>query len=164
MGKYAPNDAVLGDMGWFPFIHKQWKCATRLWCRLNNMSSNRLNRKVFIWADQLSDRHKCVKNWSFYIKKMFCDLNLSHFCNITEFVDTNFKVNCVLDKLSVQFITEWKTRLLSDHSLNGRGGNKLRTYMLFKGNFETEFYCKTPIPFKHRSFFLSLDVVQHQFE
>jgi hypothetical protein len=34
-----------------------------------------------------------------------------------------------------------------------RGGNKLRTYRLFKNSFETEIYCKIALPFSHRSAF-----------
>ena len=42
VGKYTPNAAVQGDMGWcLPNIN-QWSCICRLWCRLVNMSTNRL--------------------------------------------------------------------------------------------------------------------------
>ena len=50
VGKYTPNNAVSGDMGWETIFHKQWKVVIHLWSRLNNMSSDRLNRKVFVWA------------------------------------------------------------------------------------------------------------------
>ena len=63
--KYTPNNAVSGDMGWKPIFHKQWKAVINLWCRLNNMSSDRLNRKVFVWADCISTSNKCVKNLEF---------------------------------------------------------------------------------------------------
>jgi hypothetical protein len=42
---------------------------------------------------------------------------------------------------------KWRDSLNADISRSGRGGNKLRTYRLFKDRFETENYCKIPLPF-----------------
>jgi hypothetical protein len=67
-------------------IHKQWKVVINLWCRLNNMSSDRLNRKVFAWADCISISNKCVKNCNFNIKKTFCQLNVGHFDDIGDYL------------------------------------------------------------------------------
>ena len=67
--KYAPNATVTRDLGIPPNFDKQWKSIIRLWFRLNNMSSNRLNAKVHKWADSVSIKHKCVKNWIFLEKK-----------------------------------------------------------------------------------------------
>ena len=82
--KYTPNNAVSGDMGWKPIFHKQWKAVMYLWCSLNSMSSDRLNRKMFVWADCISISNKCVKNWNFNIKKTFCELNVDHFGDIVD--------------------------------------------------------------------------------
>ena len=60
VGKYTPNAAATGDMGWIPVFHKQWKSIVRCWCRFINMSSNRLNKKVFVWADNISTRQTQV--------------------------------------------------------------------------------------------------------
>ncbi|CAG2227857.1 unnamed protein product [Mytilus edulis] len=57
--KYAPNATVTRDLGIPPNFDKQWKSIIRLWCRLNNMSSNRLSAKVHKWADStLTVDHK----------------------------------------------------------------------------------------------------------
>ena len=90
VGKYTPNNAVSGHMGWEPIFHKQWKAVINLWCRLNNMSSDRLNRKLFVWADYIRTSNKCVKNWKFNIKKTFCELNVGHFGDIVDSLDTRF--------------------------------------------------------------------------
>ena len=79
-----------------------------------------------------------MKNWNFYVKKTFCDLNLSNFCSISEYTDPNFAINSVLSKLLNQFVEQWNNSLQTDTSISGRGGNKLRTYKLFKSRFETE--------------------------
>ena len=51
------------------------------------MSSDRLNRKVFAWADCISISNKCVQNWNFKIKKTFCELNVGHFGDIVDSLD-----------------------------------------------------------------------------
>jgi hypothetical protein len=151
VGKYTPNNAVSGDMGRQPIFHKQWKAVINLWCRLNNMSSDRLSRKVFVWADCISISHKCVA--IFNIKKTFCELNVGHFGDIVDSLDTRFVVNTVLNKMFFVHVSKWRDSLNDDISRSGRGGNKLRTYKLFKDRFETENYCKIPLPFNHRSAF-----------
>ncbi len=48
MGKYTPNVAVQGDMGWKLAPHRQWIAMTRHWCRLINMEIGRLNKRIFL--------------------------------------------------------------------------------------------------------------------
>ena len=43
--------------------------------------------------------------------------------------------------------------LNTDSSRRGNGGNKLRTYKLFKMEFKVEEHCKILLPLKHRSAF-----------
>ena len=50
LGKYSPNDAINGDMGWKPPCDKQWRCVFRHWARCYAMSTDRVNYKVFRWA------------------------------------------------------------------------------------------------------------------
>ncbi len=50
LGKYTPNVASEGEMGW-PFPQERsWLCVTRLWCRLRNMDDSRLNKRIYQWA------------------------------------------------------------------------------------------------------------------
>lgn len=59
LGKYAPNAAVHGDMGWRTPAHRQWLAVTRQWCRLVNIDNARLNKRIFSWAhEQASAREK----------------------------------------------------------------------------------------------------------
>ena len=53
----------------------------------------------------------------------------------------------------VDFQTEWNSKLLSNRSIvNNNGGNKLRTYRMFKENYQTENYVKsTHISRRNRS-------------
>ena len=40
LGRYAPNAAINGDMGWPAPEHRQWMCVTRKWCRLANFDDS----------------------------------------------------------------------------------------------------------------------------
>jgi hypothetical protein len=53
VGKYTPNLALYGDMGWMPCIIKQWSSNFRTWPRFTNMCNNRLNKKVLLWGTTL---------------------------------------------------------------------------------------------------------------
>ncbi|KAH3859830.1 hypothetical protein DPMN_102651 [Dreissena polymorpha] len=56
VGKYTPNAAVNGDIGWTPPIVKQWKAFITHWIRLSNMDTNRLNNLMF---RAISYHNKC---------------------------------------------------------------------------------------------------------
>ena len=47
VGRYTPNVAVHGDMGWHHPAVKQWKSVVNVWCRLEYMDPERLNAKIF---------------------------------------------------------------------------------------------------------------------
>ena len=55
--KYAPNAAVNGDIGWQQMICMVKKKVVQLWSRLINMSRDRINRKVFVWSNNASNRN-----------------------------------------------------------------------------------------------------------
>ncbi len=52
IGKYAPNLAVNGDMGWKPPIVRQWERILCQWNRCAIMDDGSLNKKVFRWSFQ----------------------------------------------------------------------------------------------------------------
>ena len=47
VGKYTPNDAIAGDMGWKPANIRQWLNVFRHWARCSIMEHDRINSKVF---------------------------------------------------------------------------------------------------------------------
>ena len=57
VGRYTPNVAVGGEMGWVPAVVKQWKNVLGHWFRLNAMDDNRINKKVFNWSFSLKQRN-----------------------------------------------------------------------------------------------------------
>ena len=50
VGRYTPNAAVNGDIGWAPMVTKCWKSVLTFWCRCVSMNFSRLNGTVFRWA------------------------------------------------------------------------------------------------------------------
>ena len=57
------------------------------------------------------------------------------------------------EKMFHGYVNEWHVRVSRIQGRGGRGGNKLRTYKLFKNLFQTEEYCKIILPPSHRSAF-----------
>ncbi len=49
--KYTPNTAIEGEMVWTFPQQRIVLCMTRLWCRMMNMSTDRLNSRVFKWVN-----------------------------------------------------------------------------------------------------------------
>ncbi|CAC5405680.1 unnamed protein product [Mytilus coruscus] len=86
------------------------------------MSSNRLNRKVFIWADIMSKiQCKCIKNWNFYVMKTFTECNAEHLCNITKYVHSTSVVNTIMSKMLSKYVEQWQCNLQSEKALSGKG-------------------------------------------
>ena len=81
VGRYTPNAAVAGDIGWTPVITKCWKSVLTFWCRNVNMDNSRLNKKVFYWSNNKSG-NRC-KNWHFRVCKLLKDFDSSKLCDIS---------------------------------------------------------------------------------
>ncbi len=56
VGKYTPNAAIHGDMGWVLPNQRQWFNVTKHWWRLMNMDADRLNKRIFLWTISMSGR------------------------------------------------------------------------------------------------------------
>ena len=74
-GKYTPNAAVSGDMGWQPASIKQWKVVCTHWHRMMLMPSSRLNKRIFIWIKSKANRS--CKNWCFRVSELLSGLDLN---------------------------------------------------------------------------------------
>jgi len=97
VGRYTPNCAVMGEMGWeFP-EQRVSVCVARLWCRLTNLDVNRTNKRVFEWAKQQRGN-----TWYRRVRALFGE-------NGTEFIDLAdvFGVKNVLFRLLLFSLT-WK--------------------------------------------------------
>ena len=140
VGRYTPNLALYGDMGWKPCIVKQWSSVFRVWSRFSKMSDCRINKKIFLWSNSF---HR-IRNWNFRVQSRFKFLNLSQYCNL----------ECILGKSMIKYIenihfeehqSKWKSDLFSNVN------SKLRTYRLFKSEFCTEKYLRMNFNGNYRS-------------
>lgn len=148
VGRYTPNAAVCGDIGWKPMISTCWKSVILNWCKLVNMDQSRLNRKVFAWSNV-----KCgntCKNWNFRVWQMWKKYNCDRFCDINTPVQKKDILSVILPNVENDFIDRWHMDVNRETARNGNGGNKLRLYQTFKHTFETEFYCTTVFNRAHR--------------
>lgn len=148
LGRYAPNIAVNGDMGWKPPIVKQWERVFRHWNRCVTMDTNRVNSKIFHWSLTCA-RNRC-KNWHNRVFVQSLKLRIHDF---TVDNDPNYVFDtCTVDNsLATAFIDDWHKQLWSNGT--GTGNNKLRTYRLFKNTYNLEKYLWEHLPHSHRSAF-----------
>ena len=150
LGKYTPNAAVQGDMGWLPPIVKQWKAIGQQWFRYRLMEDGRINKGIWKWCNDRASA-KC-KNWCYIVKTKFNELDLLESNNHVKHPKGIFLQNLV-NCLFTVYIDEWTQSVSKDTGTRGRGKNKLRTYRSFKTEFGTEFYLRCSLPKKHRSAF-----------
>ena len=136
-------------MGWCLPNNNQWPCICRLWCRLVNMSTNRLCKRVFLWARDLANNNR--KTWYFYILNMFRSLECQQYGNVDTYLVTSQVVSNVKSQLSVKNNEKWLNSINKDNAVRGNGRNKLRTYKMLKFIYETEIYVKKCLPRQHRS-------------
>ena len=131
--KNASNAATRGDMGWVSCNVKLKIETVRLWCRLKQMSGNRIPLKVHKWSLNVN------KSWEKSMLSFISEHNLEN----AMLVERPNKSACIL--LTRQKLTEtenekWRQKLMSNGS--EQNGNKLRTYRTYKTQFETEHYVK----------------------
>ena len=75
VGKYLPNDAIASEMGWKPTSVRQWKSVCLYLAKLTSMDTNRLNKRIALWAASKSDRS--CRNWNFSISEFLTANDLS---------------------------------------------------------------------------------------
>ena len=74
VGKYTPNIAVQGDMGWTPTSVKIWKSMGSRWVRFREMDDNRLNKRTSKWCMKHGE-NRC-KNWFYKFRNHMSLLEL----------------------------------------------------------------------------------------
>ena len=74
VGRYTPNAAVNGDMGWDSVYQQQWRNVMNQWCRIQLMDHNRLNYKIYQWSVSQGNHQR--KNWAYRIKSMMSESNI----------------------------------------------------------------------------------------
>ena len=146
VGKYTPNAATEGDMGWHFPQQRIGLAVTRLWCRLMNMDPSRINKRVFLWSKRGNTR-----NWAYKTETFFNKLNMEHL--LSNQWTTNIK--SVIDDMNMvlfeHYEVEWAKSLNREEAIRGNGRNKLRTYRLLKNEYSSDAYVTKTMPRKYRS-------------
>jgi len=150
-GKYTPNAAVSGDMGWVQPLSRQWKSICLQWHRFANMDNVRTNYKIFYWCCQKSS--SACKNRCYLIRDMFMSLDLASVFNNCRTFSVKFITDAVINKLSSRHMYDWQMTIDKEASSRGNGRNKLRFYHLFKRFYGKEHYCTINMPLSHRAAF-----------
>jgi hypothetical protein len=99
------------------------------------MDTNRLNKKIFMWAIRLSNNR--YKNWSLKVCQKFRQYDFIRFCNN----DTLYAKECILKNLPPKMYDDWMwIEILHGHV---QAVIIFVHKKLFKTNFETEYYVRT---------------------
>jgi hypothetical protein len=151
VGRYTPNSAVSGDIGWTPPLVKQLKTVIGQWYRLKHMQSDRINAKVFKWASHCSETIRRCKNWNYRVHSQIRDADMD-MLTIDEYSKREV-ISVVCENVRYDLLTTWFDDINRVEAAcgGGRGGNKLRTYKGFKLQFGTESYVRHVVVPSHRS-------------
>ncbi len=129
----TPLLALDGDIGWLNCQNRRHIEMFKMWNRLVKMDDTKLTRKIFDYD------HRICKNWSREVKSLLAQIG-------EEDVYTN-KSECDIDRitksLNDSYHNEWRNNI--------QNKPKLRTYILFKNNYDTEDYVKYCLPRLQRS-------------
>ena len=149
-GKYTPNAAVIGDMGWEPAIVRQLKSVCSFWARCVNMEDNRTNKLIFKFCADKAARSRC-KNWCFRVTEILKSYDLSSYTCIENSICKQSLAIRINRAAMERYKNQSSDTINKEQSRSGNGGNKLRTYKRFKHNFGTENYVKMILLKKHRA-------------
>ena len=113
------------------------------WVRFRDMDDNRLNKRIFKWCVKHGE-NRC-KNW-FYNFEIICPhWNLT----LYSYTKTNI-LRKIQEKEFELFKQNWSIELNNVNRANG-GQSKLRTYRIFKSEYQSESYITANLPVHHRS-------------
>ena len=140
LGKYAPNTAINGDMGWSMPQRKQGICIIKhCMVQTDKHGQHLANERIFTACSQMAS-NRC-KTWFHRVEKLFISIERAYLLGAE-----NVNIRSVLLSIEAELMTifdnAWKEKLNATSSIRGnvQCGNKLRTYSQFKQEYETEQY------------------------
>ena len=148
VGKYTPNIAVQGDMGWTPTSVKIWKSMGSRWVRFREMDDNRLNKRTSKWCMKHGE-NRC-KNWFYKFRNHMSLLELDCIFDDNQNYTKNAILRMIQEKEFELFKQNWTENLNNVNRANG-AQSKLRSYRLFKSEYKSESYITANLPIHHRS-------------
>ena len=113
------------------------------------MPNDRIIKRIYNYCKNKSSA-RC-QNWYFRVSKHFTTLNCHKFVQARHRFSSQCMFRVLSEKMMNKFSEEWRVAINNSNSQSGTGGNKLRTYKLFKRTFGMEQYCKIIMSPLHRS-------------
>ena len=151
LGRYAPNAAINGDMGWLSPEHSQWMCIARKWCRLVNMDESLLAKKIFLsYLNQGSTNRKI---WCYRVKMFFIEIEHEHICQGHRLA-VRATLNTINSQLHVYFERIWKENWMLN--LQSEGKMQEVTSWELTGNLRKSMILSNMLKWLHKS-----DIGQH---
>jgi hypothetical protein len=144
------NAAVLGELGRFPLFIKALRLTVNFYNRAIKSNEDSL-LKLAIKDSEHMKNHK--KSWCNWLHNIF---NLLGYANFEFGNEILFSEHIIKEK----FIDYWKSKLFNDE--RNTGGNKLRTYRLFKSTYGLEKYLIIIKNKNHRKALTRLRVSNHK--
>ena len=156
----APRDAVYGDLGWRPVWVRALILASNYWTRVADLPLSSLPRKALaVQRDLLAAGQPC---WLSHIRRHIVGVPQARdfwnawwergsdpdFRAITTKVQGDKTVHVpwaedLREAVTAAADEQWRQRVRAPTSVNGTGGNKLRTYARFKAEVGKEAYLST---------------------
>ena len=129
--KFTPILALRGELGWHSVYIDRWVSVCRYWNRLVGMDTDRLTYQVFLWDLNRSNIHKI---WCSDIRDIFQSVDMDNVFYSKEQCD----ISLVKDRLLEID--------LHNQRYEGQNKPKLRTYIQFKSEIDTEEYVSSFLP------------------
>ena len=132
MKERTTNEAVLGELGWWPLKARRDMIRLRYWHKLLKMDKNRLPRMIYDWGKDNSDNNN---SWIAYTKRLLENLKLNEYWLKQKITITTAEWNKIIHvKIQDREQKEWRQRALLKP--------KLRTYIKYKKILKEEDYLK----------------------
>ncbi len=165
VNRRTTNAAVRGELGQFPLLITTLPLSIKYWLRLCNLDPDSLVHKAYLEA--FTNRYSHV-NWTSYINSICNKFSLSQTWDNQGSLFINRDVKGFSNTLKDSFINCWLNLINSCNSSSSSSSNvstqqnsKLRTYKLFKTNFNTENYLLSSNNTDMRTKFTKLRVSAH---
>ena len=133
--------ASRGELGWHSVYIDRWVSVCRYWNSLVGMDTDRLTYKVFLWDLDRSNTHK---NWCSDIRDIFQSVDMDNVFHSKE----QYDISLVKGRLLEIDVRNWRYEV--------QNKPKLRTYIQFKSEIDTEEYVLSFLPKGCRSVYAKL--------
>ena len=162
LARNATSTAVQGELGQFP-IHLFWiENIIKYWCRANINTHELpyyLQQSFKVQREMFEKGRNC---WLSRVNQLYYTAGLPIRFNMSGNENSKAHVNEIMTQFSDQFIQDWLGQINAPEGRKSNMSNKLRTYKLFKDEFQLEDYLKCQLSIKHRAALTKLRVSCHK--